>query len=574
MEREDEILQIFREETGERLDEIVESLLLVETDQQQPDAIDAMFRDAHSIKGNAGMAGFDEIGMVAHAMEDALGHARAAGKLQKSMIEPMLGAADALRRLLRGERGLAADVIERISLAILDATAEEPGGASVAPPAAATPAPSADVAPRSGPTADPGEQRSMRVAAAKVDRLLDAVGETMLHHRRLEHLAGDSERTDARLSEELDRGHVLFDDLQESVISMRMLPLSSITGGFPRAVRDLARERGKDVELSVSGAETQLDRAILDGISETISHVLRNAVAHGIESPQEREASGKPAGGRIELSAEQRGGMIAIEVADDGRGVPPHLLERARESGSLTDLLAGPGFSTASEVTDLSGRGVGLDAVKSHVESLGGSLEIDSSPGAGMRVVLLLPLTLALLHVLLVERGGNPYAIPLASVREAIAVRERTSLLGRSSVELRGGSVRVVDLAAMLGAAAPALADTTPGVVVAAAEHRAAVLCDRLLGEEEVVMKGLGLLAGIPGYLGGAILGDGRITMVLDPSFLARAEGRGRVGVEVPATRRRAGRVLVVDDQFTVRELQRAILEAAGYEVVTARDGS
>jgi two-component system chemotaxis sensor kinase CheA len=415
----------------------------------------------------------------------------------------------------------------------------------------------------------------MRVASEKVDRLLDVVGETVLHHRRLEHIVEDEQaRGRESVEEELGRGDVLLDELQDSVIRMRTLPLSSITGPFPRAVRDLAAEQGKDVELAIAGAETQLDRVILDGISETITHVLRNAVSHGIEPPDEREQAGKPRRGRIELFAEQRGGMVAIEVADDGRGVAPELLERAREAGSLTDVLAAPGFSTAGEVTDVSGRGVGLDAVKSHVESLGGSLEIASEPGAGTNFVVLLPLTLALLHVLLVERGGRPFAIPLGAVQEAITVTESTSLAGRTALELRGSSVPLADLAELMGAAAPDLAASPPAVVVASSQNRAAAMCDTLLGEQEVVIKTLGLLAGVPGYLGAAILGDGRIAPVLDPAFLARARPRGRTAVApAAASERGAARVLVVDDQFTVRELQRSILEAAGYEVVTARDG-
>jgi two-component system chemotaxis sensor kinase CheA len=338
-------------------------------------------------------------------------------------------------------------------------------------------------------------------------------------------------------------------------------------------VRDLAVEQGKEVELTISGAETQLDRVILDGISETITHLLRNAVSHGIEPPAERDAAGKPRRGRIHLQAEQRGGMVAIEVADDGRGVSPEILERAREVGSLTDVLAAPGFSTAAEVTHISGRGVGLDAVKSHVESLGGSLEVASEPGAGTRFVVLLPLTLALLHVLLVERGGHPYAIPMGSVEEAIAVTDRLSLTGRASLELRGSTVPLADLAELLGAAAPDLAQAPPAVVVRSSQNRAAAICDRLLGDQEVVIKSLGLLAGVGGYLGAAILGDGRIALVLDPAFLARARARGRTAVVAPAAEQRIPKVLVVDDQFTVRELQRSILEAAGYQVATARDG-
>jgi two-component system chemotaxis sensor kinase CheA len=188
-------------------------------------------------------------------------------------------------------------------------------------------------------------------------------------------------------------------------------------------------------------------------------------------------------------------------------------------------------------------------------------------------VGVLLPLTLALLNVLLIERGGQAYAIPLISVREAVAVKEQTSLAGRVALELRGSSVSVSDLAELIGAAVPDLPSNPPAVIVSSSEHTAAVMCDALIGEEEVVTKNLGLLTGIRGYLGGAILGDGRIALVLDPAFLARAQGRGRGAVKPKPDDRATKRVLVVDDQFTVRELQRSILEAAGYEVSVARDG-
>jgi len=377
--------------------------------------------------------------------------------------------------------------------------------------------------------------------------------------------------------EELDLGERLISDLQDSVLGLRTLPLSSITTPFPRAIRDLAAGEGKEVELTISGAETQLDRAILDGIAEQITHLLRNAVAHGIELPDDRERAGKPRAGRLELRAEQRGSMVAIEVADDGRGVSPELLARAEREGSLTDVLAAPGFSTAEQVGELAGRGVGLDSVRDHVEKLGGSLEVRSEPSRGSQAILLLPLTLALLEVLLCERGGQPFGLPVAAVKEVVAVTETTSLGGRPSVELRGEAVPLGDLAEMIGASAPELPDSPPAMILEAAARSVAVACDRVLGDQEVVVKGLGpVLVPIPGYLGAAILGDGRVALILDPSYLLKLPSRTGRAVARPteAPEEAAPLVLVVDDQFTVRELQRSILETAGYRVDTARDGA
>jgi CheY-like chemotaxis protein/chemotaxis signal transduction protein len=272
----------------------------------------------------------------------------------------------------------------------------------------------------------------------------------------------------------------------------------------------------------------------------------------------------------------QRGGSVEIVLADDGRGVPEHILEEARREGSLAEVLARAGFSTADEITDLSGRGVGLDAVKRHVESYGGTFEVQSETGKGTEIVLVLPLALALLEVLLVERGGQAYGLPLASVEEAISVDDSLMLEGKPALELRGRSLPLSDLADVIGAVAPPLSDRPPAIVVTGAGRRIAAACDRLLGQDEVVVKPFGpLLPSARGYLGAAILGDGRIALLLDPVALSRSTGRARRRpAAAPAPLEKlAPKVLVVEDSYTVRELQRSILEAAGYRVETARDG-
>ena len=557
-----QLLHIFAEETNERLDRIVEVLLAVECGGAPADAVDSLFRDAHSIKGNAGMVGFDEAQRIAHAMEDVLEEARTAGALEGRRATPLLEATDAIRRVISGEEGLAEETVAAL------------GDGPPPPPAAAEP-------PGNGarPSAPGGP--SIRVPAGKVDRLLDVVGEAVLHRRRLDHLVTtEAARTDDRVDDELGHGDRLLEEMRDAVVELRTLPLGSITGAFPRAVRDVAAAEGKEVELRLSGTDTQLDRVILDGVSETIVHCLRNAVSHGIEAPGERAEAGKPRSGTVDLRAEPRGGLVADTVADDGRGVSHELLRRARDRGSLTDVLADPGFSTAGAVSELSGRGVGLDAVKRHVESLGGSLEIASTPGEGTAVTLLLPMTLAILHLLLVERGGQVLGLPMASVLEALSAGETTTLGGRPSIELRGSALAVADVADVIGLSAPALKGSGPAVVVTASGHSVAALCDRIVGEQEAVVKTLGpLLAELPGYLGATILAD-RIALILDPAFVARGSSRPRAAVAPESDAEPqsdaggpAPKVLVVDDQFTVRELQRSILQTAGYRVTTARDG-
>ena len=413
----------------------------------------------------------------------------------------------------------------------------------------------------------------------KIDRLLDLVAETVLHGRRLEHVIGDDRGgADQTVSDELDLGGRLFGELKDAAIQMRMVPLATITAPLPRAVRDIATAEGKDVQLLISGDDTELDRIILESLSEPLVHMVRNAVGHGIETPSEREAAGKPPRATVQLSAQQRGGTVEIVVSDDGRGVSPALIEEARQHGSLAAVLARPGFSTAAEVTELSGRGVGLDAVKRYVEGFGGTLEVRSEPGNGTEIILVLPLALALLEVLLVERGGQ-------RVRPA-ARKRRGSGQRRESAHARGtvgaGAPRPIgaarrsrrsDRRSRTASARGLSGDHRHGRRTANRGHvRSPARPGR--GRRQATRFAAGV--GVRGYLGAAILGDGRIALLLDPTSLSRAsESKPRLA-PAPAARetRLAPKILVVEDSFTVRELQRSILHAAGYRVEIACDGS
>jgi two-component system chemotaxis sensor kinase CheA len=578
---EPEILEIFREESIERLDGMVEILLALESGPAPADALNSLFRHAHSIKGSAGMVGVSEAQLIARALEDVLEDVRDRGVFPRELTHPLLRTTDALRSAVDGATDVAEPAMREltglISAAVEDGHESDP---SLEAPARPVPAPASP--PRSpmtngsARTVKPGEGRSIRTSSDKVDRLLDAVGETVLQSRRLEHLLSNSfpaEAADERIEEALGRSETLLDSLQDSVLQMRTMPLRTITGPFPRAMRDLAASHGIDVDLTIRGAETQLDRVILEGISETVTHLLRNAVAHGIELPEERARAGKPTRGRVELRAEQRGGLVAIEVYDDGRGVSAQLIDEAGDDHSLADVLSAPGFSTAEEITDVSGRGVGLDAVKAHIESLGGELAVHSKAGHGTTVTLTVPLTLALLRVLLLTRGGQTFGIPLTSAEEVVTVSTKMTLGGRQAIELGEHSVSLVDLADIIGSAAPSLANLPQAVIVASSGRRVAVACEHIVGEQEIVVKSLGsILDHVSGYLGAAILGDGAIALILDPGFLTKSRV-SRAHSVLGQVDDVASKVLVVDDQFTVRELQRSILEAAGYRVQTASDG-
>jgi two-component system chemotaxis sensor kinase CheA len=565
---------VFRDETTGRLDEMDAALMAAESGEAAAGTVGSLFRNAHSIKGAAGMLGYDDIRALAHAAEDVLAAVRDAGVFPAGLAALLLRATSALRALVSG----AGEPIDGLLTDLAAGRASVTGGRALPPQPPPSPQPPRGPAQpgagqRPGPVPATAGRRTLRVPAGKIDHLLDVVGEVMQDRTRLAHSlsgAGGPARDAAAV---LEAGERMLDELKDTAVGLRTLPLASITGPLPRAVRDLARQAGRDAELTITGGDTELDRVNLESLSEPLAHLLRNAVSHGIEPAAERARAGKAGRGRIELRAVPRGSLVEIAVADDGRGVSPEVAEQAREEGSLTDLLTRPGYTTAAGVTDTAGRGVGLDAVRSTVVSLGGSLDVRSEPGHGMTVSLLLPLALALLEVLLCERGGGVYGLPLAAVQEAAVVTGTLSLQNQPALEVRGRALPVADLAALIGADAPPLPRGAPALVVSAAGRRAVISCDAVRGQAEVVVKPLGpLLARVPGYLGAAVLGDGRIALLLEPATLIRGTTRAATAPAAPAVAP-APAVLVVEDSFTVRELQRSILEAAGYPVVTARDG-
>jgi chemotaxis protein histidine kinase CheA/ActR/RegA family two-component response regulator len=619
-----ELAELFRDEATERLNGMDGALLAMEAGDAGSDAVAALFRDAHTIKGAAAMLGYDDIRALAHTVEDVLAIMRDEGLSPPETAAPLLRATGVLRAQVSGENQPVAEVIDELTAtqaalrrAGTAAAADQPADASTAPagpppappprteplpppvlppppvsppppePPRTEPLPPPVLAPPEPPRTEPpppehgkpqptpragADRRMLRVPAEKIDHLLDLVGEVMQDRRRLEHTLTSQTGLAAGLSDQLSAGEQVLDDLKDSAVGMRTLPVAAITGPLPRAVRDTARAAGKEVEFTVTGEDTELDRVILESLSEPLTHLLRNAVTHGIEPPGGRASAGKPRAGRIGLRAVPRGSLVEIVVADDGRGVPPEVAEEARREGSLADVLAREGFSTATEVTDLAGRGVGLDAVKTYARGLGGRFEVRSEPGQGMEAALLLPLALALLEVLLFERGSGVYGVPLAGVEEAVMANGALSLQGRPALDVRGRPLPVADIAALVGADAPPLSDRSPALVISGGGRRIATTCDTLLGQAEVLVKPLGpFLSGNGGWLGATILGDGRIALLLEPASLTQSRRHGSTAE--PAPQPAVVKVLIVEDSFTVRELQRSILEAAGYTVVTARDG-
>jgi two-component system chemotaxis sensor kinase CheA len=395
-------------------------------------------------------------------------------------------------------------------------------------------------------------------------------------------------------SDDRVRLNLITEELRQNVIELTMLPVASVFDAFPRAVRDLARSFRKEIDLTIRGRETEVDKKITEQISEPLIHLIRNAVDHGIESPDARERSGKPPAGQLTLSAEQQGNRILITLKDDGRGIDLQTLrETAVRRGvatagdlerwppeQLLDLIFQPGFSTRSSATDVSGRGVGMDVVKSVVERLGGMVRVQSEVGKGTSITLNLPLSLALLRVVLLEAGEELFALPTAAVRRIIQVgAEDIGQLQQGPVaDVDGENVPLTSLSSMLQvpASAPTIRQTV--IVAEGSDGRFGILVEAVHEEQELVFKELrGPLRNQKTFTGAALLGNGDIMPILDVNALFELASRAPAVDAAPTMPRRGAarisRVLVVDDSLVAGELQKNILVAAGYESEIACDG-
>ncbi len=404
--------------------------------------------------------------------------------------------------------------------------------------------------------------RTIRVDTAKLDELLNLVGELVLERNRLARLSSDvrngnvhAEQLAEALADATGRLSSITEELQSTSLRARMVPIDAAFRRFPRLVRDITHSLGKDVELVIRGEETELDKNVVEHLADALVHLLRNALDHGIEIPEQREAAGKPRHGCILLEAQQEGDNIVVSVSDDGGGMDPEkigrkavekglltpqrlaaMMERraasqaraldgAGDSSELLNLIFLPGFTTAEQVSDLSGRGVGMDVVRSNLEKVNGVVELESVPGEGTLVRLKLPLTLAILAVLLVEVRTETYALPLRSVQEIVRVpRSQVHRLGGAEMfRLRDHVIPLQHLSRrfQLSGSPPSSSADLTVVILGAAEKRAGVVVDRLLGQEETVVKSLGSYLGhVPGLGGATISGDGQVRLILDPAAL------------------------------------------------------
>jgi two-component system chemotaxis sensor kinase CheA len=541
----DPLIATFFEEAGELLAEFEAGLLQLEARADDVALLDAIFRSAHTLKGNSAMLGFEGIAHVTHGLEDLLDHLRKGRRpVSAPVVDALLYGADVMRTLLAraraggeptpAEHATAEDLMA--ALAVLLA-ADEPSGEH---PASARAGGGLGVLSRGAPMFR-DETASLRVPVEKLDGLVDLVGELIITQSMIADAVAaftpervPSLRTAVALMDRHAR------ELHERVMGIRMVPIRTLFGRFPRLVRDVAASVGKSAALEMSGEETELDRTVVEKISDPLAHLVRNAVDHGLETPDARRALGKPEVGRLGLTAYQQGGNIYIELADDGRGLDrDRIWAKARELGLTGDeplsdeqifgMIFRPGFSTAETVTELSGRGVGMDVVRRNVEALGGSIAIRSARGRGTTFRVTLPLTLAILDGQLLSVGTETYVLPLASIVESM--RPRAAQLGvvlgaGEMITLRDRVLPMLRLHRLLGVS-PKSEDPTDGLLVIVDQdgRQAALLVDELLGQQPVVIKSLERhFDKVRGVAGATILGDGRVTLILDvPGLVALA---------------------------------------------------
>ena len=601
MQQDDEVVREFLIESRDNLDQLDRELVALEGDPQSQSLLSSVFRTIHTIKGTAGFFDFKKLEAVAHVGETLLSRMRDGTiALDANRTTALLAMVDAIRSLLLqveqtgGEgKGHYGALIEALSLFADDATAEAgarhlaearpsigrsqkpsraasvgPAGKSVRVPGPALRQPPPDDVPQpcaptvqvtpppmfpseglvagGGGKAPPDEARShsdsrIRVEVGLLDRLMNLVGELVLARNQLVQHAGGS--GDTALVATCQRLNLITSELQEGVMKTRMQPIDNVWSKFPRVVRDLARACGKQVALEMDGKNTELDKTIIEAISDPLTHLVRNSIDHGIETPEQRSAAGKRPTGVLRLRAFHEGGRVNIEIADDGRGIDPDRIRakaverglisadraRAMSNHEAVSLIFLPGFSTAAQVTNVSGRGVGMDVVRSNVEKIGGSVEVDNRPGQGTSIRIRIPLTLAIIPALVVAAGGERFAIPQVNLVELVRFDAEQA---RSAIErihgvpvfrLRGNLVSLVELSRTLHLPTSQQDDFNI-VVVQADDRQFGLLVDSINDTEEIVVKPLGReLKGLNVYAGATIMGDGRIALILDVMGLAES---------------------------------------------------
>jgi two-component system chemotaxis sensor kinase CheA len=530
------------------------SILKLEENPQDTEAIDAIFRSFHSIKGVAGFLHLEQLGELAHAAETMINQVRQGnGAWSGLTVDLVLDSVDSMKHMI-----VALDESVRLDLplafearlpALLQrlgdwvpgqlnagrgATVEAGGDRAVATASITGPSRRS-----SGATSD----RTVKVSTDRLDALINLVGELVIAQSMTSQGLTAVLDADAKQIRSISQLGKIAGELQELSMSMRMVPVHGMFQKMARLVRDLAHQVGKEIEFSAIGGETEIDRNLVEALSDPLVHMVRNAVDHGIEPPDVRAKAGKPRCGRLELKAYHRGGCIVVEVSDDGLGLnQQRILAKAVQAGIVREdqelsrqdvlqLIFHPGLSTAEQVTDVSGRGVGMDVVRKNVETLRGRIDIASHEGRGSTFTLRLPLTLAVIDGLVAKVGSERYIIPIASVEQSLrpTADQLSQVHGRGELcRIRDGVLPLFRLHKLFGVI-PTYDEPAEAIVVVVqdGDHRCCLMVDELLGQQQVVIKSLGeSLAMVPGVSGGGILGDGNVSLIVDvPGLIGLAKG-------------------------------------------------
>lgn len=688
-----EIMEDFLIEAFELIEQIDHDLVELESNPEDLELLNRIFRVAHTVKGSSSFLNFDVLTELTHHMEDVLNKARKGElKITPDIMDVVLESVDMMKGLLESIRDNGSDSAAGIDIKNIcvrltqisegeapSAAAEAPAAPSpepvkepepvtpaveaapevsdaelsklsdseveaeierllkvrkaedqarraskgiapkspeeIAPAASAAPAPAAKPAPSRERDADKkvpaassssavAQEQTIRVEVKRLDHLMNLIGELVLGKNRLLKIYDDVEERyeGEKFLEELNQVvsslSLVTTDIQLAVMKTRMLPIAKVFNKFPRMIRDLSRDLGKQIDLEISGEETELDKSIVEEIGDPLVHIIRNSCDHGIEDPETRKAMGKPEKGLVQLKAYNEGNHIVVEIVDDGKGLDADMLKsKSIEKGIITEreadamsekeafgLIFRPGFSTAAKVTNVSGRGVGMDVVKTNIEKLNGIIDIESEVGKGTVMKLKIPLTLAIIQSLLVGTQEEFYAIPLASVLETVRVPidDIYTIDGKNVLRLRDEVLSLVRLADVFGVEKVFDGgDHTYVVIIGVAEAKLGIIVDTLVGQEEIVIKSMGdYLQNIPGIAGATIRGDGRVTLIIDVGAMMemakdikvdiRAEIEDSTKVkEKPSDYK----VLIVDDSKMDRTIMQKALEPTGVTIIEATNG-
>ena len=640
----EDMIDPFLEECQERLEGLAQRLVELERSPDDAELVRAVFRDLHTLKGSSAFVGLKRMTRLAHAAEDLVGAVRDGRRaVDRGVVDSLLAALDGLTAIV--QRATARAPID-VDVTPLLARLEGGPAAAVARSAPAT---TTDAVAPAATQIGASRAQTLRIGFEKLDLLMNLVGELVLAKGRLSVSFGGLgsirrelgeqrrnavairqgsgsarrragavrsqdlptelgrvERAFDQLSSELEVAGQQLDfvagELRDQVMKLRMVPIGRTWSKYNRTVREIAGKLGKQVRLELVGAETELDKVLVEQLDDPFLHLVRNAIDHGIEGPEQRVASGKTGEGLLRLTAGHRGNQIVIRIEDDGRGIDVEGVRRkavekglvdadaaaSLEENQIFDLLFRPGFSTAAAVSDLSGRGVGMDVVRETISQLKGTVSVDSRPGQGSSFEIRLPLTLAIVQVLLLRCGGETYAVPIDLVERTVAAPAAAIRRATNREVLYDGVrdlplIRLRDALGLASAGGGMTADH-PVVVVDVAGQSYGLLCDGFLGRQEIVIKSLGkVLARVPGAAGATLIGD-RCVLILDvPAVVAIAQAAPSHAIRVGAVEEPEGvhpdaatnpHILVAEDADVIREAIRRALVAAGYRVTTARDGN